>query len=867
MLTGLLNAQLRLETAQPEATLRVDAQGGPIALEALRPDVERAGITGIVRTAKLTAHARGSSLAALAQSLEGELDLRDVDGRYKSERDAMPVRVKIEQAHLAATRDALQGSFEAGIEDARIALKLSSERAAVRTNHRVVHSAFDVTVKRAHRRGTELRAQGALVLEPKTWAVDVKDARLGTTRGVATAKGTWDAKAPVSIHADFARFDTRSMDFFDLGRGARSRKAKRWQDVVVLPRGLRLPAMDLELSAKRLDLDPAQFEDVRATAQARSGRLERAQVALRAKGGALNGELSADFTGTMPRLDARVAGTSFDARPLLARFGLKVRHARVASFEAHATLRGERLRQLVAESTMKISTRGLDFAMPGLADERRTLNLRGAADVASAKGRLSATVSGTLNGHQFRARSRGPELVALIGRDERVPVDVTLNAGDSTLEAHGTVATGPTADLQLRLSGKRVDQLLALGGLSTSITGAFSLNTRFRLTPQPRYVFDGIDAQIGESRIAGHLVADASAERATVEAKLSSPALRLIDIGGGVAKEAVDESRRVAQESGEVAWLAPLRRYDATVDLEAERLFATGEWLGPVRLKARLEGGRLQIDPLEIRSQGGSLVARGSIDAPRDSNLPMYALHADLKQFNLTPFVHVVQPQAKGGTAILDARAVLTSRGLGKAIVENLDGTLDMATYGRDVSAGRLSDMGINLLSIVGRTLEPDAQSTVNCVVGVFDLGKGLMRSRALFADTTRMRLIGNLDIDLRSNVLDGALRPFPKNPALFRISTPVDISGTIAAPRVSLATSALPELLLRYSNPYTIFLGTLAETRSSKPDGSDDCRAAYAKAESARTEPSSEKSDGDGGSESPLQRLEDVVIPKGEQQ
>jgi hypothetical protein len=96
---------------------------------------------------------------------------------------------------------------------------------------------------------------------------------------------------------------------------------------------------------------------------------------------------------------------------------------------------------------------------------------------------------------------------------------------------------------------------------------------------------------------------------------------------------------------------------------------------------------------------------------------------------------------------------------------------------------------------------------------------------------------MGNLDVELRSGALSGALRPHPKNPRLFSISTPVNIGGRLDAPEVALATGGLPGLLIRYSNPYTIFLGALMDTASVQPDGSEDCRAAYGKSGEARPE------------------------------
>jgi hypothetical protein len=136
-------------------------------------------------------------------------------------------------------------------------------------------------------------------------------------------------------------------------------------------------------------------------------------------------------------------------------------------------------------------------------------------------------------------------------------------------------------------------------------------------------------------------------------------------------------------------------------------------------------------------------------------------------------------------------------------------------------------------------TLDKEPGSTVNCAVGVFDIGNGQMKSRALFVDATRLRIIGNLDIELRSGALSGALRPHPKNPSLFSVNTPVTIGGTLDAPTVGLATFFLPGMFIRYSNPYTIFLGALIDSSSAQPDGSADCRAAYGKVGDARPESS----------------------------
>ncbi len=810
---------------------------GPIALEALHPEVERAGVSGVVRSAKLALRGAGGGVAQIKRSLEGELDLGVVDAQWRRENKGPATRIKIEAAQLAATRDALRGAFTAAIDDATVVFKLESERAAIESGARVVESAFDASVRRARHRGQHFVAHGALALGPEAWHVEVKEARLGRTRGRATVKGAWAGTTPLALSAAFSHFDTAALGFFDFESVRRRAKPVPWEHTPVLPRELRLPAADFELSAGRFEAGSIRFDAVRLAGRSRAGRLEPTRFELKAKGGALKGELSADLRGKVPELRASVAATDFDLRDLLARFEIKTDRAAARQLEAKLDLRGARLGEALAQSTLQVSAQGLDVAAPGPLAERRKLAFDGKLDVGSNKGLLSVSADGRLNGKAFRVTSRGPQLATLIARAEHVPVDVDLSIAGSTLAVHGTLAKGPAADVGIRLEAKRVDELLALGGLETTARGALTASTQLKLTPPARYALNELDIRLGESALSGHVVADWSAARPAIEATLAGPVLRLRDLGfdasdGKPKPGAVPKAE--AQPSAAPGWVAPLRSVDATVDLRVERMYAAGEALGSMQLAARLKDGYLKLAPWTF-TEGESRL-RGEAEVDATGATPSYALRAELRDYDVTPLLRSFDPRSKG-SATFDARAALRSSGTGAAAIANLSGVLDVASYAVGVGSGAIALMGVNLTGLVLRTLDQSQASKINCVVGVFDIDKGIMRSRALFLDTTRLRIMGNLDVDLAARSLDGGLRPRPKNPRLFSVTTPVNISGTFDAPKVSPSTSALPELIIRYSNPYTIFLGSLMDTESAKADGSDDCRAAYARSEAARPE------------------------------
>ena len=837
ILAAAVTLDARLQPSGEEEMLRLDAVAGPVALEALHPGIADAGVSGLVESAKLSARGQGASLRQLVRSLQGELDVRHIDASWRPVPDAATTRIKVEQAKLVATRDALTGSFTGAIDDSRIALKLSSARGVVDSRERTVQSAFELDVTRGRRRDPRFTARGTLGIDPQQWVLDVERATLGTTRGSLAAKGAWKADAPFSLRANFERFDVSALEFFAVESMQRRRRPAAWQERVVLPGGLRFPAADFDLSTKRLEGLAARFTDLRVEGRTRDGRLEHARVDLRSSAGALHAELSADLRSHVPELRGRITAADFDLRPLLTSVDVDLDRAFAKRLDAKVALRGMRPKELLRQSALEVTAEGLSAAIPGPIDRHRRLEYSGRLDARSEKGKLLATAQGRLDGQALSLTSRGPELAALIADNDRVPLDIELSIADSSLALQGTVGKGPRADVGLRLATKRVDGLLALVGVQSAAHGALAGSAQLKVSPPARYAFESVDLRLGESHLTGRVVADASARRPRIDATLAGPTLRLADLGidASAAKdELVASAQGATQKSDRGAWIAPLRRFDGALSVAVDQLVAAGEPVGSLKVRVRIDGGRLRVAPFIIREGDSALRAQGEVDVAADE--PRYSVQAELKQYDLTPLLRSVDPKAVG-SASLDGRMVLRSEGLGDAIVGNLDGTIDIASYAKDVGAGAIGLMGASIFELTLDRLDRAQNKKVNCAVGVFDVKHGQAKSRALFIDTTRLRILGNLDVNLLTATIDGGLRPYPKNPSLFNVSTPVDISGTLEHPKVSIADRALPDLVIRYASPYTMLLSMLTQTENAKPDGSDDCRAAYAKAKDARPE------------------------------
>lgn len=76
--------------------------------------------------------------------------------------------------------------------------------------------------------------------------------------------------------------------------------------------------------------------------------------------------------------------------------------------------------------------------------------------------------------------------------------------------------------------------------------------------------------------------------------------------------------------------------------------------------------------------------------------------------------------------------------------------------------------------------IDPGGESHVNCIVGRFDLKDGILSDDKILIDTTRVRVRGAGSANLATEKLAFVFRPRAKGLALFRVQTPLRVTGTL---------------------------------------------------------------------------------------
>jgi hypothetical protein len=156
--------------------------------------------------------------------------------------------------------------------------------------------------------------------------------------------------------------------------------------------------------------------------------------------------------------------------------------------------------------------------------------------------------------------------------------------------------------------------------------------------------------------------------------------------------------------------------------------------------------------------------------------------------------------------------------------LHHANGTVDIAVWPKELRSGVFNLWSANLVLALLPLLDPGQTPQVNCIVGRFDLRDGIVTDDLFLIDTTSLRILGDGHADLRSEELAFVFRPRAKGLRLFRLQTPLRVSGTLSDQRIGVDQSdVFPSVLRMIASPALVpieyfTLGPLPR------DGADVC-------------------------------------------
>jgi uncharacterized protein involved in outer membrane biogenesis len=462
-------------------------------------------------------------------------------------------------------------------------------------------------------------------------------------------------------------------------------------------------------------------------------------------------------------------------------------------------------------------------------DAIRKLKFKGEMSVAEHSGGSGETAlhlhgTGVLNGKPFDLRVHGGPLLDV---DPAKPYDfdAEVHAADIRLEAH-TEVKHPfdlgSITSKFHLSGKDLADVYYLTSLALPNTPPYDLSGTL-LRDNLKFTVNDFKGRLGGSDIAGRVSIDADRDRPLLSADLRSAILNIEDLAAplGTQASAENKSDTLAQSKAQVSdtnprskagkrarptvakvdlqakdtgYLLPdadlqakrVRGMDAEVNYEAESIHTEKMPIKKVRLRLRLDDGKISIDPLHFTLPEGQFSGTVAVNAKLDvpvTDLDMKLDHVDLSQI-----------KSKGSTdAPLGGQMVgrIRLHGTGSSVHKMAADAAGDATF--VIPSGQIRSAfaeltGINVAKGLDLLLTKKEDKTeIRCGVASFRADGGDLKANALLVDTTHVLVTGSGDINLKDEGLHIELRGKPKEVRMVRLRAPIEIHGTLAHPDIGL--------------------------------------------------------------------------------
>jgi AsmA protein len=219
-----------------------------------------------------------------------------------------------------------------------------------------------------------------------------------------------------------------------------------------------------------------------------------------------------------------------------------------------------------------------------------------------------------------------------------------------------------------------------------------------------------------------------------------------------------------------------------------EELVARGVPMRQVLLAVAVEDGRARLDPLIATLPGGRAMVRGAADATVDP--PALQVSAQAAGFDLAPMLAALRaPPRATGRLDLDADLRGAGRDL-RAVASGLSGHLGLALVDGTFDAALLQGLPAELRRAVLPRSAGAGAIPFPCGALRVQFEAGAARLRALLAETGIGRVGGEGGANLRDETLAVRLLPDLRVGGV-ALRAPVNVAGTLAAPRVGVSPEA----------------------------------------------------------------------------
>ncbi|MGZ8803573.1 MAG: hypothetical protein ACXWZL_13445, partial [Mycobacterium sp.] len=259
-----------------------------------------------------------------------------------------------------------------------------------------------------------------------------------------------------------------------------------------------------------------------------------------------------------------------------------------------------------------------------------------------------------------------------------------------------------------------------------------------------------------------------------------------------------------------------------TIDVKAKEVLSGNDRLADGALRVKLEGGHLHLDPVVVNLPGGAIRLSVSYDLKETGVELEVAAYIERLDYGILAR-RMGRADDLRGLFSLNLELAGTAPSL-DTIIRHATGRVDFAVWPTELRSGVFNLWSVNLVLQLLPLIDPDARPTVNCIVGRLDLQDGDLSDDKILVDTSAVRIRGAGHANLATEELEFVFRPRAKGFAMFRLQTPLRVTGRLGDQRFGFERRDMVESVLRLiASPILLPIEWLTQGPLPR-DGADVC-------------------------------------------
>ena len=425
-----------------------------------------------------------------------------------------------------------------------------------------------------------------------------------------------------------------------------------------------------------------------------------------------------------------------------------------------------------------------------LKDEIRKLTFNKALLRASWNKPVELHLDGKLFNEVIRIDFNTNRLAEFLDDIEKLDVDLKARIAESDITLKGKLDLPVRKNqfsLDISLKGKHLEKLNRILNSELPpfnnyrLAGSISANEK-------GYIVKADDASIGNTHFKTAIVIDTSSFKPFWTVNIDSSQLQIKDIEFAETVINIPDAETVAaslKKSGEKSTDEPGRDLKKLVDdprmhidlnLRVENVLAGESALGSSMIKVKLRDNTLIVEDAEINVPGGIIKTSATFNI--ENNEVQGSLKLDVDKFEYGAVARYFSHGSKQG-GVISAKIDLKLGGKDfSRLFDHATGKLDLALWPRN-SQTKIFDMWASNLLLILLPEIRKKESKINCMVALMDLEDGIMKEDFFGMDTTKVWMLGNINVDFSQEYVTLSLYPRSKTARMFSVQAPIRVEGS----------------------------------------------------------------------------------------